>query len=108
MTCDITEAWEAHVESPRRMTNPRYVTLQRSSGIGVALMRCGYPFLVIYLFAMYSYFKRSINRGRIINLIGTLILVLGLVNEPAQFTSIFLLSFFNWSTADKEEKIRNV
>ena len=108
MTCDITEAWEAHVESPRRMTNPRYVTLQRSSGIGIALMRCGYPFLGLYLFAMYSYFKRSINRGLIINLIGTLILVLGLVNEPIQFTPIFLLSFFTWRTADKEGEIRNV
>lgn len=104
MTCDITEAWEAHVESPRRMTNPRYVTLQRSSGIGIALMRCGYPFLVIYLLAIYSYFKKSINQGVIINLIGTLILVLGLVNEPIQFTPVFLLSFFSWRTMDKEEK----
>ena len=103
-----TEAWEAHVESPRRMTNPGYVTLQRSSGIGIALMRCGYPVLGLYIFAMYSYFKRSINRGLIINLIGTLILVLGLVNEPIQFTPIFLLSFFTWRTADKEGEIRNV
>lgn len=105
---DLQEAWEAHLNSESRITNPNYVTLQRSSGIGLVLMRCGYPFLIIYVIAMYFYFKKTINRSMAIHIIGTLILVLGIINEPIQFTPIFLLSFFRWRVEDKGKEIRDV
>ena len=90
------------------MTNPSYVLLQRSSGLGLVLMRCGYPFLLIYVMAMLSYFKKTINHGLVIHLIGTLILVLGIINEPIQFTPIFMLSFFTWRSSDEGGKMSDV
>lgn len=105
---DLSEAWEAHIHSESRMTNPSYVLLQRSSGLGLVLMRCGYPFLLIYVMSMFSYFKKTINHSLAIHLIGTLILVFGIINEPIQFTPIFMLSFFTWKSSDEGGEMSEV
>lgn len=103
---DFSDAWNSHLNSLLRITDPAYVDLQRSSGFGLILVRCGYPFAVFYLASMYLYFKRSSESNILINLIGALILILGVFNEPIQFTPIYLLSLFTWKKSKEGEASR--
>ncbi len=99
---EYLSAWEVHVNSPLRITNPKYVQLQRSSGIGLIAMRCGYPFLIVFILRILGHIRRSFNKGWLIGVLGGLVMILGCFNEPMQFTPFYLMAFFVWKKEDAE------
>lgn len=93
---DYISIWEQYINSPLRMTNPTYIELQRSNGLGIVMMRMGIPFTMFYVYMFYRHIKKLLNLKTSICILGAFVITLGALNEPIALTTFFLMFLFIW------------
>ena len=79
--------------------------LSRSNGLGLFLMRCGFPLTIIYLISIYLENKKILGTSTFNSILVLVVLVCGLCNEPIAFTTLWLSFFMTWKTPSTNDEV---
>lgn len=93
---DYLDSFMLNETTNLRMTNPDFVHLQRSNGLGILMMRCGLLYTAYFIWRLYAFSKNNVVNNRIYAAIFTVVLLLGVFNEPIGQTTIYMLVFFDF------------
>lgn len=101
---DHVDTYKKYSMIQGRLTNYRYVTLARSNGLGLFMMKFGIPVTLFFLYLIYKRNKKVFNSSKLSALLVALVLIFGFLNEPIMLTTLWLSFFFSWKN-DKESVI---
>ena len=94
---DYLDSFMLNETTNLRMTNPVFVHLQRSNGLGLLMMRCGLLYTMYFIWRLYAFSKNNIVKNRFHAAIFAMVLLMGVFNEPIGQTTIYMLFFFDFS-----------